>query len=397
MEDWPTLMPAVAQRLLGNPERKTQQSWRYGRRGSLVVYIAGTRRGTWYSFEQDTGGGVLDLIEWELAADRAAALAWLQAQGLIESKSIVRNARRTPNTHPPIPKHRPNRDAAGRNRTIARQSPPLKMASRIWDLSVKADQTPARSYLASRWTWPPDSIGPDLPATVRYLPRDRAPSPDKAAEWSGLPAAAPGAIVYRLTDPTKEKSPTVQVEALDNQGQQLRQRWRRNVGPKAGRVFELQHGEDGALWLVEGPTDALALYQAGAGSLIRAVMGTGYSLEAVTDPQRRPIIFLTDGDSPGRTSTALWEVARALQDCGRAVKICPLETSDPAGLLRAYLEERASIREHDGKLATAEAEAGAWKDLQAALERGDYPINPDRWELPEPQPCKRKKVLPDGQ
>jgi hypothetical protein len=55
---------AVARRLLGepNPRLSNRRTLRYGGRGSLAVYIAGPRRGTWSDFAADEGGGVLDLV-----------------------------------------------------------------------------------------------------------------------------------------------------------------------------------------------------------------------------------------------------------------------------------------------------------------------------------------------
>ena len=50
--DWPPLMPDVARRLLGDPQKKTAREWRYGRKGSLVVHIEGEHPGTWHDFER---------------------------------------------------------------------------------------------------------------------------------------------------------------------------------------------------------------------------------------------------------------------------------------------------------------------------------------------------------
>ena len=59
-------------------------SWRYGKRGSLAVHVDGPRRGTFRDFEAGKSGGVLDLVLHlvEHVNDRAAAAAWLQAEGL---------------------------------------------------------------------------------------------------------------------------------------------------------------------------------------------------------------------------------------------------------------------------------------------------------------------------
>ena len=77
--DWPPLMPAVAEALLGEPSSATRRELRYGRKGSLSVRLDS---GTWFDFEGGTGGGVLALVEREHGS-RAAALAWLKTEGFI--------------------------------------------------------------------------------------------------------------------------------------------------------------------------------------------------------------------------------------------------------------------------------------------------------------------------
>ena len=74
------------------------------------------------------------------------------------------------------------------------------IAGRLWAAMVPADDTPARAYLARRSVWPPGGIGPDLPASVRWLPRG-AVGRDVAANWYDVPAHTAGAIVYAFRQP----------------------------------------------------------------------------------------------------------------------------------------------------------------------------------------------------
>ncbi|MCH8952041.1 MAG: hypothetical protein IID49_07950, partial [Proteobacteria bacterium] len=73
-------MAAVATRLLGDPNiaMSSPKEWRYGNRGSLSVDL---ERGTWFDHEQNTGGGVLDLIHRETGQSNGAAFDWLRAEG----------------------------------------------------------------------------------------------------------------------------------------------------------------------------------------------------------------------------------------------------------------------------------------------------------------------------
>ena len=56
--DWAALLEPVARELLGDPVRRPASGeWRYRRKGSLAVHVAGPRRGTWRDHEADVGGG----------------------------------------------------------------------------------------------------------------------------------------------------------------------------------------------------------------------------------------------------------------------------------------------------------------------------------------------------
>jgi len=43
----------------------SQAEWRYGNKGSLVVSMAGEKRGLWYNFETGESGNLLTLIHKE--------------------------------------------------------------------------------------------------------------------------------------------------------------------------------------------------------------------------------------------------------------------------------------------------------------------------------------------
>lgn len=69
----------VALQLLGEPGETNRDEWRYGSHGSLAIQ---TDAGSWYSHEEETGGGVLDLIQRETGAGTLReAIQWLEAQG----------------------------------------------------------------------------------------------------------------------------------------------------------------------------------------------------------------------------------------------------------------------------------------------------------------------------
>jgi hypothetical protein len=76
-QDFRDLMNAVAQELLGKPNRKMSsgKTMRYGTRGSLSVDL---KAGTWYDHENQVGGGALDLIMREKGlTSRVDAVRWM--------------------------------------------------------------------------------------------------------------------------------------------------------------------------------------------------------------------------------------------------------------------------------------------------------------------------------
>ena len=83
--DWAALLEPVARELLGAPVRRPASGeWRYRRKGSLAVHVAGPRRGTWRDHEADVGGGVLELLAHVEGQTRPEALVALRHRGLLD-------------------------------------------------------------------------------------------------------------------------------------------------------------------------------------------------------------------------------------------------------------------------------------------------------------------------
>ena len=81
--DFNALMEPVALRLLGEPTQKQGHEWRYRNRGSLVIDI---KKGTWFDYEANVGGGVFDLIRRQGHEQPAA---WLRREGLMTQPHVV--------------------------------------------------------------------------------------------------------------------------------------------------------------------------------------------------------------------------------------------------------------------------------------------------------------------
>ena len=126
-------------------------------------------------------GGTLALVEHSLQTDRPGALRWLADAGLIEARGADRST-----TPPPAPAKRPPRPSATADLAVG-----------ILAAAAPADDTPAREYLARRWTWPPLGTGPDLAAaaprfasTTADCPVSKLTAPPGATCWPLLTAAS---------------------------------------------------------------------------------------------------------------------------------------------------------------------------------------------------------------
>src|SRR4051794_36953728 len=74
--DFAVHMEPVARALLGepNPHHSRGGSLRFGTNGSMSI---DTQKGTWFSFEEGKGGGVLDLIKRINGLEGADAVDWI--------------------------------------------------------------------------------------------------------------------------------------------------------------------------------------------------------------------------------------------------------------------------------------------------------------------------------
>ena len=59
--DWQRIAPEVAKQLLGEPSSTTSKELRWGTHGSMTLNL---NEGTWYDFENQVGGGIIDLIKY---------------------------------------------------------------------------------------------------------------------------------------------------------------------------------------------------------------------------------------------------------------------------------------------------------------------------------------------
>lgn len=87
--EFASIMPQVAEQVLGeflgarNPHLSSSSEWRWGKNGSVSVDLA---KGVWADHEDQTGGGVLDLLKAFKGYEKPEALDWLQEQGFLQRR-----------------------------------------------------------------------------------------------------------------------------------------------------------------------------------------------------------------------------------------------------------------------------------------------------------------------
>ena len=355
--NWVALMGIIARELLGEAPVTRGDEWRYRRRGSLCVDIS---NGRWFDHEAGRGGGVLALVEHVHGCGRTEALEWLGLRGFI-ARGDQRRVNRTRTARRIPPPSRPSVQTGVAPDTD--RETPLR---RIWLTAVPADGTLGRVYLAARWVWPPAGTGPDVPDTVRWLPRKDAPDPCSALHWPGLPRGANGALVFAWRVPGASPDAPVQaisLEALDANGVHVVPRWRRTIGSRKGCTFEVNTGGDAGIVVVEGEADALAACWLYRGHQACACGGTaGLMSWKPPEGDSREIIVEADGDRAGIRAAA--SVQARLLSRGRTARIVwNAPGMDTASKLEEWLVERAAVREFDGRMGRTDAVRSVWTDL----------------------------------
>ena len=250
----------MALELLGEPSRRTTSGeWRYGRKGSLAVHVAGHRAGTWRDHEAGVGGGVLDLLEHVEGIDRAEALVWLRRRDLLDGAQPPGDAaRRFAGAEVAGRRGAPDNRSAG---NLARRSAPESAEHRglgpiwvqtLWRRAVPipaAAEHPARRWLAARHLWRPEM---HLPPAVRWIPAE------------GGPAA--GAVVAAFAAPGAGRVSAVHLVHVDGDGLPAPDRTgpdglhKRSYGAMSGAVCVLGLVDAaGGVQVCEGLADGLAL------------------------------------------------------------------------------------------------------------------------------------------
>ncbi|MDD9980873.1 MAG: toprim domain-containing protein [Gammaproteobacteria bacterium] len=303
MIGWPTIAADVARALLGEPSSCTRTELRYGRKGSLSVDVV---RGRWHDFETGEGGGVLDLVTRERGS-RAAALAWLEAEGFV--------AQRDPGAR--AAESRPGRPAVETGNLTgakscaaqpARRADSRRFARRIWKQTRPLAGTVAARYLGARGVGhvagvPALRFHPGLshPAAPGRFPVLVAGVQDVGGRFAGIQRTylAPDGPRKAAVDPV-----------------------RASLGHLIGGAVRLADPVDGRLLVGEGvETTAAAVRVLDWRGAAWATLGTS-GLRAVEIPAGvHDVVIAADRDPGGGGQLAAAALAGRLADEGRSVAI----------------------------------------------------------------------------
>jgi putative DNA primase/helicase len=262
--------------LLGPPDKRAGWEWRWGRKGSLRVFVAGSRAGSWNNFEASDGGKPLDLIVLEHEGDREAALRF--------ARTIVGDETLAPD--PEREQRRAEKAEAAAGQRAAEDYLKVARAQRMAAESIPIAGTPAERYLVS----------------TRKIPKPEA--------WPGcVRYHRPSGSLLVIATNDEGKVRAIQKVHLTDRGKKVSDEevTRRRLGAikitngvRHGAAVKLPGPADRPLLLCEGPETALSVWAA-TGLETHVTLGSlaGYQPPAITvNEHHRPIIVCRDMDEP---------------------------------------------------------------------------------------------------
>ena len=335
--DWPALAQTVALELLGDPIKRTRREWRWGRKGSMALYLA---KGTWRDFEAGQGGGVMDLIAHLQGVDRRDAVTWLQERGLLPPPDVQRVRSAPGASKPPSSGRAPARPPQDSGNSDEERR--LQWPRRTWASASVIPRDaghPARRWMAVRHLWRTEL---PAPATVRWLPSE-AHHPARHTGAGSIVALAAPPAAWQAAWPDLPNPQAVQLIAVDQAGSPAAICTRtagalgkQTRGALAGAVVVTGNPcpdeAVGPIRVAEGLADALALAARYEGPA-EAVLGTaGMRAQSLLDYLAswfQGVVVHADADGAG--GRAAGELRRRVVDAGGSCRaLMPAQGEDPA-------------------------------------------------------------------
>ena len=259
--------------VLGGPSSQNETEWRYGTNGSLSIDV-GPKRGAWMDFEIDEGGGILKLLarQWELdpASDRDEIHQ--RATALLEG----------------LPEKKPVAAPSDKNGEQDKKWSSAEAVENFWAQAGELSDRHGKAYLKSR------GLDPDKMPTTSV--REAQHKSNKKPDTKSFPA-----VVLALTDINDE---VVAVHAIRCPGgSKLSNGAKITNGSFKGAAVKLPGSKtpDGEIIIVEGPEDALSVWQE-TGVETWAVCSVG-NLSAAPVRSGQCVVVIGDADQKTEKQT----------------------------------------------------------------------------------------------
>jgi phage/plasmid primase-like uncharacterized protein len=285
-------MEALAPELLPGG-RRTGRDWRCGSVAgeagtSMVVCLAGERRGRWKDHQAGEGGDALDLVQSVLGGDTRQAIEWAKRWlGLDDQQpdAIPRRPAPAPVEEPP-------------------QADPVEKREAIWARCQHWLRSPAETYIATRHGWLHED------ADVRYMPpTDRRPQHLMVALVTDFVTAAPLTLHFTEIVP-------------DGAGWRRGERKLMAGGRKVGGVIRLYPDADVdlGLGLAEGIETAASVMASGWRP-VWSTIDAGNMADLPVLPGLKCLSIFADHDRSGTGQRAADRLAERWRRTGRSVAI----------------------------------------------------------------------------
>lgn len=315
---------ALALALLGEPNRllSNKSSWRYGRNGSFVLEVAGSRRGLWFSHEDGEGGGPLQLIQREQGLDAAGAFRW--------AREWLGGSFQEGDSRSPKSSQRPTPSSANDNRALETKGDPAADARLIMLRSEAVAGTLAEVYLRRH-----RAIDGLLPESLRFIP----------SHWSAeVGQELPALVVSAFEGGEIRRAQLVFLHPRTGA---------RALNPKTSKpIAKRTFGKLAAhiparfaskapsarfdLVLTEGPEDAISLWSVLPAGEVATVLGKGNLGKPELAPDVRLLIVADNDPNSGGLQTAQKAaVEHTLRGCQVWIATPPAGIKDSNDLLRA--------------------------------------------------------------
>ena len=326
-DQWVAIAPSVAVELWGPPSRKGEREIRWGRKGSKSMKID---TGRWYDFEEDRGGGVIDLVQLELNLDKAGAAEWLKREGYLPRRNPGRFKGRSKN---PIRRHVAGGERQSRlpkPKPVAEKKDTESFARKLWAESVFISDDAEHPF--RKWTSQRNLLHPwcSVPYGIRWHSRRRI------IVCGVFPLSA-----WRTEGKAEGIPVAVHLLAIDRDGNkrfiygEQKDRDKNSLGPLSEGVFILGNPHSDRVNIVEGVADALAVYSRESGAVL-ATLGTSKTLPNkpdVIDWLIKKNLWLypdNDENSTGEEGTAvLIDIIKTKSPDAKVIKVSARTFGDP--------------------------------------------------------------------